>query len=51
MWVGLIAGLLVASVLLGTRFWRSSRPARLQRLLGARPLDRTPDATRVTNDG
>ncbi|MGQ4660460.1 MATE family efflux transporter [Lysobacter sp. F6437] len=51
MWLGLIAGLLVAAVLLGMRFWRSSRPARLQRLLNARPLDRTPDATRMTNDG
>ncbi|MGH8086320.1 MAG: MATE family efflux transporter [Lysobacter sp.] len=51
MWVGLIAGLLVAAVLLGLRFWRSSRPARLQPLLNRRPPDRAPDATRVTNDG
>jgi len=51
MWVGLIAGLLVAAVLLGLRFWRSSRPGRLQPLLNRRPQDRTPDATRVTNDG
>ena len=51
MWLGLIAGLLVAAVLLGLRFWRSSRPARLMPLLNQRPPDRTPDATRVTNDG
>ncbi|GAB2627152.1 MATE family efflux transporter [Novilysobacter erysipheiresistens] len=51
MWVGLIAGLLVAAVLLGLRFWRSSRPARLQPLLNRRSPDRIPDATRVTNDG
>jgi len=37
MWVGLIAGLLVAAVLLGLRFWRSSRPERLQPLLNRRP--------------
>lgn len=50
MWLGLIAGLLVAAVLLGLRFWRSSEPLRLRRLLNGRPIDRAPDATRVTND-
>lgn len=34
MWVGLIAGLCVASVLMGLRFWRSSRDRQLQVLLG-----------------
>ncbi len=50
MWLGLIAGLLVAAVLLSLRFWRSSQPQRLQPLLN-RQIDRTPDATRVTSDG
>ncbi|MGY0557710.1 MATE family efflux transporter [Lysobacter sp. A421] len=35
MWVGLIAGLLVASVLLGLRLLYSSRPARLRQLLAS----------------
>lgn len=33
MWLGLIGGLCVASVLMGLRFWRSSRDQPLQRLL------------------
>ena len=34
MWTGLIAGLSVAAVLLGLRFWRASRPDALKRRLG-----------------
>lgn len=41
MWVGLIAGLLVASVLMGLRFLRSSRPEQLRRLLSG-PLQPAP---------
>jgi hypothetical protein len=29
MWVGIIAGLSVAAVLLGGRYWRISRPERI----------------------
>lgn len=55
MWLGLIAGLLVAAILLGLRFWRSSQPQRLHRVLNPDPDERTPvepapDAARVTND-
>jgi len=34
MWLGLIGGLCVAAVLMGLRFWRSSRDRHLQALLG-----------------
>ena len=51
MWLGLIAGLTVAALLLGWRFWRSSQPSRLRRQLNEHGFDRTPDASRVTNDG
>jgi multidrug resistance protein, MATE family len=50
MWLGLIAGLTVAAVLLGTRFIRSSAPARLNaRLAGAEP--RPASRSSVTNGG
>ena len=51
MWLGLIAGLTVAALLLGWRFWRSSQPSLLRRQLNEHGFDRTPDASRVTNDG
>ena len=51
MWLGLIAGLTVAALLLGWRFRRSSQPSRLRRQLNEHGFDRTPDASRVTNDG
>jgi len=50
MWLGLIAGLLVAAVLLGLRFSRSSRPEHLRRLLNRSAGDPAPDAARVTSD-
>ena len=50
MWLGLIAGLLVAAVLLSLRFVRSSDPARLRLILNETGPDPAPDAARVTSD-
>lgn len=50
MWLGLIAGLSVAAVLLGLRFSRSSRPEHLRRLLNRSAGEAAPDAARVTSD-
>ncbi|SJZ99891.1 MATE family efflux transporter [Novilysobacter spongiicola] len=51
MWVGLIAGLVVAAILLGLRLRRSSSPEKLAPLLN-RSATATPVAmARVTNDG
>ncbi|WP_052101558.1 MATE family efflux transporter [Novilysobacter arseniciresistens] len=50
MWLGLIAGLLVAAVLLGLRLRRSSATPRLRRILNETGTDPAPDAARVTSD-
>ena len=50
MWLGLIAGLLVAAVLLSLRFVRSSDPTRLRLILNETGPDPAPDAARVTSD-